>query len=57
MKKTFDCLEMKSQIQESLWSEAGGTLKGFKELLFNKKDNALFNQLFEKKKKSFQKVN
>ena len=52
MKKTFDCLEMKRQIQEKLWIEAGETLEGLKALLNNRsKNNELWNELKERKQK------
>lgn len=39
MKKTFDCVEMKRQIQEKLWIEAGETFEGLLKLLDKRRTN------------------
>ena len=39
MKKKFDCIEMKRNIQEQLWIEAGESLEGLKKLLKEKAKN------------------
>jgi|GEM_PF-3892276 len=52
MKKTFDCVEMKQQIQEKLWNEAGETIDGLIKLLNEKtKSNKLWIELTERKEK------
>lgn len=52
MKKTFDCVEMKRQIQEKLWKEAGETIDGLIKLLNEKtKTNKLWIELSERKDK------
>jgi hypothetical protein len=55
MKKTFDCVEMKNQIQEKLWIEAGETVEGLIKLLNEKtKTNKLWLELTERKEKEKQ---
>jgi hypothetical protein len=54
MKKNFDCIEMKRNIQEKLWIEAGETLEGLKILLFDKKNNQLYNEYLARIKKEQQ---
>ena len=46
MKKNFDCVKMKNDIQEKLWKEAGESFDGLIELL-NKRanDNELLKKL------------
>ncbi len=52
MKKTFDCVEMKRQIQEQMWIEAGETFEGLIKLLDEKtKTNKLWLELKERKRK------
>ena len=52
MKKNFDCVEMKRQIQEKLWIEAGETIDGLIKLLNEKtKTNKLWLELTESKEK------
>lgn len=52
MKKTFDCLEMKKQIQEKLWNEAGETVEGLIKLLNEKtKTNKIWIELSERKER------
>ena len=52
MKKTFDCVEMKRQIQEKMWIEAGETLEGLKKLLDERtKNNPLIREFEERKAK------
>jgi hypothetical protein len=52
MKKTFDCVEMKRQIQEKLWIEAGETFDGLLELLDKRRNNnELLKHLTERKEK------
>ena len=50
MKKTFDCVEMKRQIQEKLWHEAGETIDGLKKLLDERIKNNKLIQEFDKRK-------
>lgn len=55
MKKTFDCVEMKREIQEKLWIEAGETVEGLIELLDKKsKTSKLWTELTVKKEKEEQ---
>ena len=55
MKKTFDCVEMKRQIQEKLWIEVGESLEGLKKLLDNRiKDNKLLKEYYERLEKDRQ---
>ncbi|MEI6089751.1 MAG: hypothetical protein WCR42_04825 [bacterium] len=50
MKKTFDCVEMKRQIQEKLWIEAGETIEGLNRLLDEKiRNNKLLKDYYERK--------
>ena len=50
MKKTFDCVEMKRQIQEKLWIESGENLEGLKKLLNKRiKNNPLIQDFKERK--------
>jgi hypothetical protein len=52
MKKSFDCVEMKSQLQEKLWIEAGESIEGLKILLKKRsQNNKLWNLLIERKEK------
>jgi hypothetical protein len=52
MKKTYDCVEMKRQIQEKLWIEGGETIEGLKKLLVEKtKNNKHWLELLERKEK------
>lgn len=52
MKKTFDCVEMKRQIQEQMWIEAGETFEGLIKFLDEKtKTNKLWLELKERKEK------
>jgi len=55
MKKDFDCVEMKRQIQEKIWLEAGETFQGLLDLLNeNRKNNPLLKELLERKEKEKQ---
>ncbi|HPI20959.1 MAG TPA: hypothetical protein PKY56_11365 [Candidatus Kapabacteria bacterium] len=55
MKKDFDCVEMKRQIQEKIWLEAGETFQGLLDLLNeNRKNNPLLKELLERKEKENQ---
>lgn len=56
MKKTFDCVEMKNQLQEQLWIDTGQTIEGLKKLLFDKKNNELYLEL-QKRKQNKKEVN
>ena len=49
MKKEFDCVEMKRQIQEQLWIEAGSSIDGLKKLLFDRNNNILYKKFKERK--------
>ena len=49
--KTFDCIEMKRQIQKKLWLEAGENIDGFKRLLFDKENNQLYKLYIQRKEK------
>jgi hypothetical protein len=54
MKKTFNCVELKRKIQEELWLEGGGTIEGFKKVLFNKTENELYKFFIERQEKAKQ---
>jgi hypothetical protein len=55
MKKTFDCVEMKREIQEKLWIEAGETVEGLIQLMNKKsKTSKLWMELTERKEKQEQ---
>ncbi len=55
MKKDFDCVEMKRQIQEKIWLEAGETFQGLLDLLNeNRKNNPLLKELLDRKEKEKQ---
>lgn len=55
MKKKFDCVEMKHQIQEKLWIEAGETLEGLNKLLDERiKKNNLLKEFYEWQEKEKQ---
>lgn len=55
MKKDFDCVEMKNQIQAKFWIEAGETVEGLIKLLDEKsKNNKLWIELTERKEKEKQ---
>ena len=55
MKKTFDCVEMKRQIQEKLWIEAGESVEGLIKLLDKKtKESELYHFFKERKEKQKQ---
>jgi hypothetical protein len=57
MNKDFDCVEMKRQIQEKLWIEAGETIDGLIKLLDERtKTNKLWIELTERKEKLRQQV-
>jgi hypothetical protein len=52
MKKTFDCVEMKRELQENLWVEAGETFEGLLKLLDKKRENnTLLKELLLRKEK------
>jgi len=52
MKKDFDCVEMKRQIQEKIWLEASETFQGLLDLLNeNRNNNPLLKELLERKEK------
>jgi hypothetical protein len=53
MMMTFDCVQMKNDIQEKIWKEAGETFEGLIELLnIRSKDNELLKKLLERKEKT-----
>ena len=54
MNKKFDFLEIKWQIQEALWKEAGEFINGLKKLLFDKNNNVLYKELKERIEKEKQ---
>lgn len=57
MKKTFDCVEMKRQIQEKLWTEAGETIEGLNRLLDEKiRNNMLLKDYYDRKEKQLKAV-
>jgi hypothetical protein len=57
MNKDFDCVEMKRQIQEKLWIEAGETIEGLIKLLHERTNtNKLWLELTERKENSRQQV-
>ena len=55
MKKIFDCVELKCQLQEKLWLEAGETFEGLLKLLdIRRNNNELLKHLLERKEKEKQ---
>jgi hypothetical protein len=54
MNKDFDCLELKRKIQDELWLEGGETLDGLKKILFNTKENEIYNFFKNRKEKEKQ---
>ena len=57
MKKTFDCVEMKRQIQEKLWIESGESIEGLIKLLNERKSQNKLWQEISKRKVETEKVN
>lgn len=57
MKKTFDCVEMKRQIQEKLWIESGESIEGLIKLLNERKSQNKLWQEIGKRKVETEKVN
>lgn len=54
--KSFDCVEMKREIQEKLWVEAGETIEGLIKLLQEKsQQNPLIKEFNERKEKEKEK--
>lgn len=54
MKKNFDCVEMKNQLQEKLWIEGGETIDGLFDLIKKRRENNhLLKLLLERRKKQF----
>ena len=53
MKKSFDCVKMKNDIQDKLWKEAGETFEGLVDLLnIRAKNNELLKKLQERIEKA-----
>jgi len=53
MKKNFDCVKMKNDIQDKLWKEAGETFEGLVDLLnIRAKNNELLKKLQERIEKA-----
>ncbi len=48
MKKNFDCMAMKREIQDKLWKEAGEDFNNYKKLLLDKVNNILYKEYLEK---------
>ena len=49
MKKTFDCLEMKRELQEELWKEGGETIEGLKRILLDQRGNPLYLEFIKRR--------
>lgn len=57
MKKDFDCVRMKREIQEKIWIEAGETFEGLLDLLNkSRKNNVFLKEILERKEKQLEAV-